>query len=87
MLGVMKFIDLLSPPDTSTTVSLAQLSRPGMVSSPSRLLTLTLRLVRPVSWDIGGREASWLPLTSRSLSLVRLKQNKFLVMRKKDTQS
>ena len=60
------------PPETSTTESFSQFSRPGISRAPSRLLTARLMVVNMFSCERDGREEILLLETSSSLRLVRL---------------
>ena len=60
------------PPETSTTESFSQFSRPGIFRSPSSLLRARLMVVNMFSWESEGRPAILLLETSSSLRLVRL---------------
>ena len=59
-------------PETSTTDSFSQFSRPGMSRAPSRLLTARLMVVNMLSCEREGRLEILLLETSNSLRLVRL---------------
>ena len=59
-------------PETSTTDSFSQFSRPGMSRAPSRLLTARLMVVNMLSCEREGRLEILLLETSSSLRLVRL---------------